>query len=86
LKYGYGIKPEEKAEFEALLKEGNPNFSKLYAWAIDKITPISEELLQQTKGQWVKYPKGSDAQKVVDALAQYGTGWCIRGEGTAKNI
>jgi len=84
LKYGYGIKPEEKAEFEALLKEGNLNFSKLYAWAIGKITPISEELLQQTKGQWVKYPKGSDAQKVVDALAQYGTGWCIRGEGTAQ--
>ena len=83
LKYGYGIKPEEKAEFERLLREGDPNFSRLYAWAIDKITPISEELLQQTKGQWVKYPKGSDAQKVVDVLAQYGTGWCIRGEGMA---
>lgn len=83
LKYGDGIKPEEKAEFEQLLKEGDPNFSRLYAWAIDKITPISEELLQQTKGRWVKYSKGSDPQKVVDALAQYGTGWCIRGEGMA---
>lgn len=84
LKYGDGIKPEEKAEFEKMLKEGDPNFAKLYAWAIDKITPISEELLQQTEGQWVRYPKGSDGQKVVDALAQYGTGWCIRGEGMAK--
>lgn len=84
LKYGYGIKPEEKAEFEKMLKEGDPNFARLYAWAIDKITPISEELLQQTEGQWVKYPKGSDGQKVVDVLAQYGTGWCVRGEGTAK--
>ncbi len=84
LKYGYGIKPEEKAEFEKMLKEGDPNFARLYAWAIDKITPISEELLQQTKGQWVRYSKGSDGQKVVDALVQYGTGWCIRGEGMAK--
>lgn len=84
LKYGYGIKPEEKAEFEKLLKEGDPNFARLYAWAIDKITPISEELLQQTKGQWVKYPQGSDPKAVVEALAKYGTGWCIRGEGTAS--
>lgn len=84
LKYGYGIKPEEKAEFEELLKAGDPNFSRLYAWAIDKITPISEELLQQVRGKWVKYPQGSSAKKVVDALARYGTGWCIRGEGTAE--
>lgn len=84
LKYGYGIKPEEKAEFEKILKEGDPNFARLYAWAIDKITPISEELLQQTKGRWVRYPKGSEGQNVVEALVQYGTGWCIRGEGMAK--
>lgn len=85
LEYGYGIKPEEKAEFEKLLREGDPNFSKLYAWAIDKITPISEELLQQTKGEWIKFPQGSDPKKVTEALAQYGTGWCIRGEGTATS-
>jgi hypothetical protein len=84
LKYGYGIKTEEKAEFVKMLNEGDPNFARLYAWAIDKITPISEELLQQTDGQWVRYPKGSDEQKVVDVLAQYGTGWCIRGKGSAK--
>lgn len=85
LKYGHGIKPEEKAEFEKLLNQGeDPNFARLYAWSIDKITPISEELLQETKGQWIKYPKGSDSKAVVNALAQYGTGWCIRGEGTAQ--
>lgn len=85
LRYGYGIKPEEKAEFERMLIEGDPNFGRLYAWAIDKITPISEELLQKTDGVWVRFPKGSDPQKVVEALAHYGTGWCIRGEGTAKS-
>lgn len=84
LKYGYGIKSEEKIEFERLLKQGDPNFSKLYAWAIDHITPISEEQLLETRGQWIKYSQGSNPKKVTDALAQYGTGWCIRGEATTR--
>jgi hypothetical protein len=83
LEYGHGIQPEEKQEFKKLLQEGDANFARLYAWAIDKITPISEEMLQETRGSWIKYPKGSDPKKVVEALAQYGTGWCIRGKGTA---
>jgi len=83
LKYGHGIKPEEKTEFKKLLDESDPNFARLYAWAIDKYSPISEELLQETRGQWVRYPQGSDPKLVASALAQYGTGWCIRGERTA---
>jgi len=85
LNYGWGIQLEEVTEFKKLLESGDPNFSKLYAWAIDKITPISEQLLRQTKGEWIKFPQGSDPKKVTEALAQYGTGWCIRGEGVATN-
>src|SRR3989338_1001375 len=40
-------------EFDNLLK--GENFAKLYAWAIEKVTPASEEELSATKGEWVKY-------------------------------
>lgn len=82
--YGQGILPEEKTAFEAMLREGDPHFASLYAWAIDKINPISDELLQQAEGNWVTYPTGSDPTQLVESLAEYGTGWCIRGTSMAK--
>lgn len=63
---------------------GKENFSTLYALSIDAFKPIAEELLQETAGEWRTYKKGSNAKSLVDSIADYGTGWCLRGEPTAR--
>ncbi|MBI1934301.1 hypothetical protein HYS30_01415 [Candidatus Peregrinibacteria bacterium] len=73
--------PQKQAYRTALEKE---NFANLYALAIDAFKPISKELLAITDGAWKSYRKGSDPQVLVDDIANYGTGWCIRGEPTAR--
>ena len=80
--FGYDISAETKQKFIDLLEK--ENFAKLYGLTIEEFKPISEELLRETQGQWIKYSKESDPQALVDSLAPYGTGWCIRGESTAK--
>jgi len=75
-------KQQEQKAFEKLLQ--GESFAKLYAWAIEKVTPASQEQLADTKGQWIKYPKGSDHTPLVQSLQGHGTGWCTAGESTAK--
>lgn len=60
------------------------NFAKLYAFAIDKLTPASAEQLENIKGKWVKYDQGSDHMLLVNSLQGHGTGWCTAGESTAQ--
>jgi hypothetical protein len=60
------------------------NFAKLYAWAIEKVTPASQEALTNVKGEWKKYNQGSDHMPLVESLQGHGTGWCTAGESTAK--
>lgn len=72
---------EKDAYRQALDKE---DFPTLYALAIDAFKPIAEDLLTMTEGKWRTYPKGSDPTPLVDSIANYGTGWCIRGESTAR--
>lgn len=73
---------DEKQEFAKLLQ--GENFAKLYAWAIEKVTPASQEALASTKGKWVKYDKDSDHMPLVKSLQGHGTGWCTAGESTAQ--
>jgi len=60
------------------------NFGKLYAYAIEKVTPTEENELLNTKGEWITYPKNSDHMPLVESLQGHGTGWCTAGELTAK--
>ena len=71
-----------RQEFEKLLK--SENFPKLYAWAIEKVTPASVDRLTDTQGVWIKYPQDSDATQLVASLQGHGTGWCSAGESTAQ--
>lgn len=80
--FPYDIQDDERAEF--LKNLDRTNFSKLYAWSIEKINPIGDEALKVTQGEWRSYPKGSDPIELAASLANYGTGWCIRGESTAR--
>ena len=75
------LEEDDRLKFETLLKE--ESFPKLYAWAIEKVTPSSVELFTITDGQWVKYPKGADHMPLVESLQGHGTGWCTAGESTA---
>ncbi len=72
----------DRQELERLLKL--ENFGDLYAFAIEKVTPISFDKLQTTKGRWVKYNQGEDHMPLVQSLQGYGTGWCTAGESTAQ--
>lgn len=84
------LNPQEQEQFDKLL--ASANFAKLYAWAIEKVTPEEGEALKNTKGEWIKYNQGdydynnqqSDLRKLVDSLQGHGTGWCTAGESTAK--
>ncbi len=72
----------DKEQFEKLIKE--ENFGKLYAWAVEKVTPTSTDRLTITKGRWVKYDQSGDHMPLVNSIQGYGTGWCTAGESTAK--
>ncbi|MEK7078325.1 MAG: hypothetical protein AAB911_02035 [Patescibacteria group bacterium] len=76
------LENEDKEKFEKILQ--GENFSKLYAWAIEKVTPESQDQLTITKGEWIKYDQGSDHMPLVVSLQGHGTGWCTAGESTAE--
>jgi hypothetical protein len=73
---------EEKNNFQKILQ--GENFAKLYAWAIEKVTPASQEVLETVKGKWIKYDQGTDHMPLVNSLQGHGTGWCTAGESTAR--
>lgn len=60
------------------------NFAKLYAWAIEKVTPTSVDKLKITTGEWIVYPRRSDPNKLAASIQGYGTGWCTAGVSTAQ--
>ena len=80
-KYQGEIKSEDP-EFQKILQ--GENFARLYAYAIDKVTPESADKLVNTKGEWIKYNQNSDHMSLVESLQGHGTGWCTAGESTAQ--
>jgi len=76
------LEEDDRKQFEKLLS--GENFAKLYAWAIERITPASVEQITITKGQWVRYDKDSDPMPLVQSLQGHGTGWCTAGESTCR--
>jgi hypothetical protein len=80
----YRVEQAEEAdpEFRKLL--ASESFPKLYAWAIEKVTPASKEQLESVEGEWVKYNKNADHMPLVESLQGHGTGWCTAGESTAE--
>ncbi|MBI2524112.1 hypothetical protein HYW11_02775 [Candidatus Peregrinibacteria bacterium] len=84
----YDIAEPQKRAYRTALGSEDPkeveNFSELYALAIDAFKPIPEELLKITDGAWRSYPRGSDPKSLVASIADYGTGWCLRGEAMAR--
>ena len=79
----FTLEVDDIAEFQKLL--AGENFAKLYAWAIEKVTPASAEALAITTGKWIKYKQGADATPLVQSLQKHGTGWCTAGESVAQS-
>lgn len=77
-----GVEEQDQKEFDNLLR--TENFPKLYAWAIEKVTPASAEELSAARGEWVKYNQGEDYMPLVQSLQGHGTGWCTAAESTAQ--
>lgn len=78
----YDISQDSKNKYNKYVDSSN--FEKLYALTLEEYKPIADELLRITEGQWKLYPKGSDPKLLVNSIAPYGTGWCLRGEGMAR--
>ncbi len=76
------LETQEAEQFEKLLQ--GENFPKLYAWAIEKVTPADAEGLTNTQGQWIRFNQGEDHMPLVTSLQGHGTGWCTAGESTAQ--
>ena len=73
---------ENNPELKQLLD--GASFGKLYAYAIEKVTPTEKNELETTEGEWIKYDQNSDHMPLVNSLQGYGTGWCTAGESTAE--
>lgn len=73
---------EDNPELQKLVQ--SENFARLYAYAIESVTPTEASELEQTQGEWVTYKQGSDHMPLVKALQGHGTCWCTAGESTAE--
>lgn len=80
----FGALTEDSTDEELSTLLRDQDFAKLYAWAIEKVTPASVEQITNTEGEWVKYKQGSDHMPLVQSLQGHGTGWCTAGESTAE--
>ncbi|MEI8067621.1 MAG: hypothetical protein WCG91_01565, partial [Candidatus Shapirobacteria bacterium] len=79
------LKHEQHTDEELKRIVDTANFSKIYAYAIDKMTPASKENKEKIDGEWVKFNQGSDATALYESLQGHGTGWCTAGEGMARS-
>jgi len=70
-------------EFKNLLS--SESFAKLYAQFLIEQPVYSKEGLQEIRGEWHKYPKGSEPDELVKSLEGYPLEWCIRNSATARD-
>lgn len=70
---------KEKAENFAKL-----SFAKQYVEGIKQAGEITPEMRAETKGEWVRYQKGTDPTALWASLQNKGTAWCTKGFATAE--
>lgn len=61
-------------EFQKLLS--TENFAKIYTQLLIEMPEYSTEGLEEVRGKWVTYKKGSDARALVQSLDGYPLEWC----------
>jgi hypothetical protein len=60
------------------------NFSAIYTQFLKELPEYSEAGLQDIRGTWVMYPKGSSETPLVESLKGHPLEWCTRNTDTAK--
>ncbi len=70
-------------EFNNLLS--GESFSNLYAQFLIEQPIYSKEGLEEIRGEWKTYKKGSKPDELVESLEGYPLEWCIRNSGTARD-
>lgn len=75
------IKLDDKS-FQALVAA--ENFSEIYAQFLIEMPEYSTEGLQEIRGQWTKYDRGSNADHLVKSLEGYPLEWCTAAYDTAQ--
>jgi hypothetical protein len=73
---------------ELLTKEKAASFAKLsfakqYVEGIKQSGEITPEMKEETRGEWIKYQKGTDPTALWASLQNKGTAWCTKGFATA---
>ncbi len=74
---------EIEGELLKKLLEGG-SFSKLYSYMIQKVDSVKKDIVDSKEGIWIKYPKGSNPEELVQGIEGRGTGWCSAGLETAR--
>ncbi len=69
---------EKAAQFSKL------SFSKQYVEGIQQAGEITPEMREETRGEWVKYQKGTDPTALWASLQNKGAAWCTKGFATAE--
>jgi hypothetical protein len=72
----------DEAEFKKLLL--TESFPRLYAQFLSELPAYSAEGLRETRGEWVKYDKGSDPKPLVKSLEGHPLEWCTANLETAR--
>lgn len=67
---------------ELILSE---SFSRIYSQFLLELPQYSTEGLKETRGEWKKYPQGSDPDELVDSLDGYPLEWCTADPETARS-
>lgn len=70
-------------DFQKLLT--TENFTKIYGQFLIEIPEYSTEGLQETRGEWVTYPQGSDPTPMVKSFDGHPLEWCIADQSTAQD-
>ena len=60
------------------------SFSRIYSQFLLELPQYSIEGLKETRGEWKKYPQGSDQDELVDSLDGYPLEWCTADPETAR--
>ena len=62
------------------------SFSRIYGQALKYLASQKRaaESVDGLRGEWVKYPRGSDPGPLIKSIENRSTGWCTAGENTAR--
>lgn len=78
------LPPDQIITKEKALNFAKLSFARQYTEGIRQAGEITPDMRQETRGQWVKYQKGTDPTALWASLQNKGIAWCTKGFATAE--